>query len=525
MLPVTIAAFAATFVQELNRYTEYYASLPFVAFTLVLVTQKVLEQTRGPIFALYIVFIPIFGVTRLRFGTSILLAGTMFFIYLIGVLSFRKVETAKDVMFQSYNYLGAIIVGGVCHYREGVLRRRNFVMILSFAEEPFNADSIDISLNDPRQRKHILMFRPTLKFKHEVVEEAFYRNWYLIDASPFEHPNAGKLHFRVYLTVRYAIMGVIFSQILLASQDWNYLRHQDKSHSARSAYSVTTALRFGLIIPAYAMTPMVMFFLGRKFYLQWRAQASMESRGGVRASQVSRSSMAESRASGYLEMMTPKTAAHQTELLTRDYFPPEGATAVGNNYVRTLQRISIVVVALHALTSAIILFLVERSVSATNVSAAPTYFMGFLNAILFPHRSALRIRFIYASLGTGFASVAMLVIAVGVHSHHFIMYGVYSVLTNIFAMMISHEEESLRRVFFTRKAIRSHEFRRRYEAIAVIRAPLMRFMRRRRLEAHDRISLSAIDRFPSAQQMSEAGRFGMMVELGRAVFAVSTAIS
>lgn len=520
-----MAAFAATFVKELNRYSEYYASMPFLVFTIVLVTQKVLEQTRGPILALYIVFIPIFGVTRIRFGTSILLAGSMFLIYVVGVLSFRKVETTKDVLFQSYNYLGAIIVGAVCYYREGVLRRRNFVMILPFAQAPFDADSIDHNLNDPRQRKHILMFRPTLKFKHAIVEEAFYRNWYLIDASPFEHPNAGKLHFRVYLTVRYAILGVIFSQVLLASQDWNYLRHQDKGHSARSAYAVTTGLRFGLIIPAYAVTPLIMFVLGRKFYLQWRAQASMESRGGVRSPQVSRSLLEESTTSGYLEMMTPKTAARQTELLSRDYFPSKGTTAVGNNYVRTLQRISIAIVALHALTSAIILFLVERSVSANNVSAAPTYFMGFLNAILFPHRSALRIRFVYASVGTALVSVAMLLIAVGVHSHHFVMYGIYTVLTNIFAMMISHEEESLRRVFFTRKAIRSQEFRRRYEAISVLRAPMMKFIRRRRQQAHDRISVASINRSPTAQQMSEAGRFGMMVELGRAVFAVSTAIS
>lgn len=526
VLPSITAAFVATFVKELNRYSEYYASLPFLIFTLVLVMQKVLEQTRGPSFPLYIVFIPVFGVTRIRFRTSMLLVAAMFLCYMVGVLAFQEVETIKDIVFQGYNYLGAIIVGAVCHYREEVLRRRNFVMILPFADEPFDAASIEHRLNDPRQRKHILLFWSTLKFKHAMVEEAFYRNWYLIDASPFEHPNAGKLHYGVYRTVRFAVMGIICSQILLASQDWNYLWHQDTGQSAHSAYAIATSLRFALIIPAYALTPLIMFFLGRRFYQKWRAQACTEARGGVRPSQVPRSSFTDCTAPDYQAVTTPKAEVHhQADLVTREYLSSEASLASGNNYVRTLQRVSITVVALHALTSGIILLLVDRSVSSSNISAAPTYFMGFLNAILFPHRSGLRIRFVYASIGTALVSIVVLIIAVGVHSPHFFKYGIYTVLTNIFAMMISHEEETLRRVFFIRKAIRSHEFRRRYEAISIIQAQLIEFIHRRRSECHDRISFVPAEELPTIQQMREAGKFGMMVELGRAVFAVSTAIS
>lgn len=397
-------------------------------------------------------------------------------------------------------------------------------MILPFADGPFDAASIDNCLNDPRQRKHILLFWSTLKFKHAVVEEAFYRNWYLIDASPFEHPNAGKLHYGVYRTVRFAVLGVICSQVLLACQDWNYLWHQITGHSAHLAYTIATSLRFGMIIPAYALMPLIMFFLGRNFYLKWRGQASTETRGGVRSSLASRSSFTDSTAPDYQDVSTPKAEAHQSDFVARQLLSSEDSLAVGNNYVRTLQRISITIVALHTLASGIILLLVDRSVSPINISAAPTYFMGFLNAILFPHRSGLRIRFIYASLGTALVSIAVLLIAVGVHSVHVVKYGIYTVLTNIFGMLISHEEETLRRVFFIRKAIRSHGFRRRYEAISVIQVRLLRCIHRR-LEAHDRISLSSVEELPTIQQMREAGKFGMMVELGRAVFAVSTAVS
>lgn len=67
--------------------------------------QKVLERTRGPSFALYIAFIPVFGVTRLRFSTSMLLAASMFFCYVVGVLAFQTVETTKDILFQAITTL------------------------------------------------------------------------------------------------------------------------------------------------------------------------------------------------------------------------------------------------------------------------------------------------------------------------------------------------------------------------------------------------------------------------------------
>ncbi|GLE06314.1 hypothetical protein PINS_up015561 [Pythium insidiosum] len=223
-LPVILIVSCCTLVRRLDNYCEAYASIPFLVITYILTAQKVLLDMRGPIFSMFLVMVPVFGITRFRFFTSLIVVSAMLIGHIGGLLCFQDAETKTDVLFQGYNYLGGMVVGVVCHYRAEVLRRRNYIMLLPFSDVPLDKHRMDQKLHDPQAKKHVLLSRWTLKFKNAIVEEAFYRHWYLIDACPFDHPNAGELHRTVYRTVRFAVTGVIIAQLMLVVQDWEYLR-------------------------------------------------------------------------------------------------------------------------------------------------------------------------------------------------------------------------------------------------------------------------------------------------------------
>lgn len=542
-----LAAFACTFLKTLNEYCECYATLPFIMMTLTLTAQKVLEQTKGPIFSLFIVFVPVFGITRFRFTTSLTLVVLMYVSHLVCVLLCQHVETKEDILFQGYNYLGGILVGAVCHYREEVLRRRNFIMLLPFCEKPFDAKHIDQELHNPRARKQVLMDRRTLKFKNEIVEEAFYRNWYLIDSCPFDHPNAGALHRKVYRTIRFAVGGAIFSQFMLVIQDWEYLRRHFADDDSRAAYTVATTLRFLLVIPVYALFPLVMYIFGKRYYRRWLLLATSECRGGlrspVRCNQASfsyKSTQSDSTYASTASLSTAYCSVSTPDSSERALFDAEKspisssspASPFKTHYVRNMQWMSAGVVFVHSLAMGLILLLVDQTASRHNASAAPCYFIGFLNAILFPHRSGFRVRFVYATAGTVVVSIIVLIIAIGMKNPNFLSYGTYVVLANVLGMMISHEEESLRRIFFVRMTIRSDEFRRRHDAMSTLEGWLKTSVRkwraRRQFKPPQQSADAIIDlpspKIPTIRQMSQASKYAMILEVVKAAFAFVTAV-
>lgn len=530
-----LVAFGATYVRRLDRYYKWYSSIPFVLVTAALTTQKLIERSRGPVFALFVVIVPVFGISRFRFTTSIGIALVMLIGHLTCLWALQSAESWTDILFQGYNYLGGIVVAGICHYREEVLRRWNFVLTLPFCHDKFDALQIHRDLHDPRTRKQVLMDRWTLKFKNPFVEAAFYNNWYLLDSWPFEHPNCGKLHFRVYRTARFAVIAAISSQLSLAVQDWEYLRPRSAAsgladeYAPTNVYAVATALRFGLIIPAYLAIPLAMLIYGRKFYRRWRAHAASVTRGGVMSPSCAseRWSFADEAASPttrFQALVTPISSNEDGGALPDDDEAPATTPLMDIVYVRMVQRISTSILFVYASCTGLILVLADNRASANNASAAPCYFLGFLNSILFLHRSSFRVRFVYATVGSVSATVITLVIAYAKYNAGFYTYAIYAVATNLLGMMVSHEEESLRRVFFTRMTLRSEEFRLQHEAITKIEPTLKQFVRRwRKNRAHTDTAAPCAkeitNKIPTVNQILQAGKTMAIAEVGKASFA------
>ncbi|DBA02450.1 TPA: hypothetical protein N0F65_008664 [Lagenidium giganteum] len=532
IFPALAFALLCTFVRRLNWYCEYYASLPFLVSAAVFTAQKIMMQQKGPLFALFIVFVPVFGITRFRFTASMILVMIMLGGHIAGLGLVQDLESITDIIFQGYNYLGGIVVGAVCHYREEVLRRRNYAMMLPFSDEPFDAQVISDSLNDPRVKKSALLNMSTLKFKNPFVEESFYRHWYLIDSCPFDHPNAGELHRGVFRTIRYAIGGAVAAQLLLAIQDWEYLRPRDNGWL--SPYKVATIFRFAIVIPAYAACPLAMYCCGQRYYKRWRAKATSECRGGLR-SPVSASGLQLSYSSYTTDAPSPSPAQDvRTPLSPTKSVPFQGEapkrSSVKMNYVRKMQWMSAVVVLLHSLGMGVILLLVDMDAKHTKGTAAPCYLIGFLNAILFPHRSGFRVRFIYATWGTSLVTAAFVMAAMVMKNMNALQYGAYALLTHVLGMMISFEEESLRRIFFVRIAVRSEEFARRHAAINQMErwfnAHIRRWRKARALLSSKTAPAPSAEttKIPTINQMGLAAKYGMVFEIGKTAMALVTEV-
>lgn len=133
----------------------------FFIVSLTLIFKKPIQQQTGPSLPLLILIIPIFGLTRMRFTLNCILGWIIFFLYLIVQLvslamiqsqeikfsnstngASWKYDTSSDIIYQTINYGMAIIGGMVSHYRQELLRRRNYALKLPFTglsnEEPLD---------------------------------------------------------------------------------------------------------------------------------------------------------------------------------------------------------------------------------------------------------------------------------------------------------------------------------------------------------------------------------------------------
>jgi hypothetical protein len=438
----------------------------------------------------------------------------MFLIHFVCLFT-SKIETTSDILFQGFNYLGGIVVGAICHYREEVLRRRNFIMHLPFLDA-FDEVKLHENLEDPKIKRENFLNKITLKFNNSAVEEGFYRYWYLIDACPFDHPNAGDLHRGAFRTIRFSVGGAIFSQLLLAVQDYEYFF--ERATEDQNAYSIASALRFGAIIPAYSIAPVLMYWIAKRYYQEWRRQAGSENRGGIRTHR---------RRSSYF---CRESSMREPLCATSPNLPMSWQTTYSKDfrkhYVRYMQWISSGVVFIHMIGAGVLLVLLDRN---KHFGAVQCYFIGFLNAILFPHRSGFRMRFLYASIATGVISCSFITIFFIDKRPQMFSYSSYLLLANVLGMMISYEEEGLRRCFFVRRAIRSEEFKEYYDAIVRIEDWLRPVVRARRKsvllekikdieEGETKYSL----KIPTVKQMGQASKYGMIFEVGKIVVAAAT---
>ncbi|EQC41892.1 hypothetical protein SDRG_00748 [Saprolegnia diclina VS20] len=517
---------------RLERLT--FAIFGTVALTLIL--RKPVGRYKGPVLPLVILMIPIFGMTRMRFRLSCVLGWSIFLTYFtiqtiaraqLDEATAKKWDSQSDIIYQTINYGISVIGGMVSHYRQELLRRRNFALKLPFTGltdddlEPMQMDKF---------RKRSLMRRTTLSFKNDQVEDLFYRHWYLIDPFPFENPNAASLHLGVFRVLRFAVMGLVIDQVILGVQDYKLLwlpGHPVKPKSLFStaeseyAYFGACIARYGVIVPCYLSMVLFMHWLGTAFYAQWlqkhddnHSEATHNADDTGPRSPVAKLSTLEQVANVALNVSRWK--AWRDEKLT-------GMLAAKGGYVKYAQWYSAVVIFLHVSCMASLLIWLTRNTHAPQ----NVYFMGFLNSLLFPHRSGFRIRFVYASsttlvLAVTFIAVFAVVLAPADADHAlhvlWVQYTTYIVVVVILGMFISHEEESLRRTFFILKSMRTLEFKSWFHTVlrvqGWVRAKLKRKLHEIRARRSDLDEALLAPSAPivsnAAPYMAQASKFGVM---------------
>ncbi len=104
-------------------------------------------------------------------------------------------------------------------------------------------------------------------------------------------------------------------------------------------------------------------------------------------------------------------------------------------YVKIAQLYAALVVSVHVSAMGALLLVVSSTEKPQTV-----YYMGFLNAILYAHRSGFRVRFIYATHATVTVSLGFLAAVYQTQPDRFGEYLTYISLVLILGMLISYEE-------------------------------------------------------------------------------------
>ncbi|ETV93923.1 hypothetical protein H310_12266 [Aphanomyces invadans] len=445
------------------KHLETITFWVFAVVALSMIFKKPLQQQAGPVLPLVILIIPIFGITRMRFIHSCVLGWSIFFVYLVVQLvslnfiddipSVWKYDNVSDIIYQTINYGIGIIGGMVSHYRQELTRRRNYALKLPFAGPALDDEPVDFSADTYSEEK--LLDPWTLAFRNLAIEEYFCKVWYLIDPHPYENPNRGDIHENVYWTIRYAVLGVGLSQIVLGIQDIKLLLMKHFYFE----YGMAAVIRFAIVVPCYLGAFYFLYLLGKKYW-------SVFLRRGM----------------SKLDLDAAVAQDKRSRIKTK-WVESKGG------YVRSAQVFSIAVVAIHVCSMMILLLQVGYAFMHNYKDKQPkptkpnVYFMGLLNAILYAHRSGFKLRFVYAFRSTSVLIVLFIFFAS--HNLHWdpweylwLEYTGFLICTQLLGMMISHEEEALRRNFFILKSIRIVEFEKWFAGVLVIQKRVRRFLKR-----------------------------------------------
>ncbi|ETV92732.1 hypothetical protein, variant 1 [Aphanomyces invadans] len=492
--------FVLTYVPQLSMYTETLSVVAFACVAGVLIALKPLHAQRGPVIPLLILIIPLFGVTRMRFMYSTILGWSILFAYITVQLVSRlhlgpAYDSRSDVFYQSINYGIAVVSGMVSHYRQELLRRRNYALKLPF--QGMTDQDCSVALQKDKFAKKHLVHRASMEFQNPAVEECFIRHWYLIDPFPFENPNAAVLHQGAFRVIRFSVMTVLLNQLFLAVQDYRLL-HKLPNHLAAIGYG----LRFGVVDVAYLSTAAFMYIVGQRYYKLWlatREEDDKEASSGAEYSTcrgieepstcwswcprwatrnpysiVGEGDTSDEEEDGACLRKSPRrwhvmaTLFHANSQTTK-------TNQAQTTDVLSAQIYAVMVVAVHMACMATMLFVVATSPASQALS--DIYLMGFLNATIFAHRSGFRVRHKYAVGITslvGFVTIctAASLLRPATDPYLWLRYATYIVVALVLGAMISREEEALRRTFFILKSIRSLEFEEWFHRVARVQATL-----------------------------------------------------
>ncbi|EQC26830.1 hypothetical protein SDRG_15341 [Saprolegnia diclina VS20] len=549
-VPAFFIGFLLTFFESMHKRIERITFAVFFVVAMTLIFKKPVQAQTGPVLPLMILIIPIFGITRMRFLHSCVLGWTIFFTYLIvqgvslhwmdpipyGNGKTWKYDNISDIIYQTINYGIAIIGGMVSHYRQELIRRRNYALKLPFTglddDEPL--DLFGESYSEER-----LMDPFNLSFRNLDVEECFCRMWYLIDPHPYENPNRGDIHENVYMTIRFAVLGVFLSQVVLGIQDIKLLFMKD----FKFEYGMAAVIRFAIVVPLYLLSFYFMYLLGRKYFEMYlrksAAEAEMSSQFTIDVNDVPASDdsfkgfkYASTRMKKKAPLTKNRSIKEKIEGQKERWVDTKGG------YVRSAQIFLTIIISLHVILMMILLLQVGRSYIYThsskqkNAAKPNVYFMGFLNALLSVHRSGFKIRFVYSSRVSW--AMVLLFIFFASHNLHFdpweylwAEYSCYLVAIQFLGMMISHEEESLRRSFFVLKSMRMLEFEKWFAGVLRIQKGVRKFLarhRERQIAKGDVPTTKAVSK-PPAPKVAHAQSFlAMASKMGVQAQAIQIAV-
>ncbi|CAH0493339.1 unnamed protein product [Peronospora farinosa] len=562
MLPTFLLGFLATFTSIGRKYLENVTAIVFVVVAAMMIAKKPVEKVKGPVIPLLILLIPVFGITRMRYVKSCCIGWGCFFSYLIVMMSVRNTlpvpstfDSYTDISYQAINYGITAIGGMVSQYRQELLRRRNFCLQLPFSGT-MNADAV-AEIKTDKFSKKTLMHRWSLKFRHPEVEECFYRYWYLIDPFPYENPNSGSLHQGVFRTIRFAVWTLLLNQLVLLLQDIKFLKVTKDSLVDDSDLTYALVLRFGVTVPLYFSAALFMYFLGKAFYARWvkesedaknaaltrdsmvsvgikYSDADLERKSDMLV-EVARSTQGTPRMKVVVEAAQVKYA---TKERVYDILINKGG------YVRSTQIFSSVVIACHVCCMGILLLAVStgpkvdaylKTQKTVPGQPKPVYYMGFLNAVLFAHRSGFRVRFIYATYTTFVVALGIIIAASSMSPAHYQQYAGYVSVIFLMGMMISHEEESLRRTFFVLKSIRTLEFEEWFSVVLRIQGWVKERFRKKLRDVRSKgskdmdnsrnMATAAPVIINTSAQMAFASRLGMYSQMFNIIIAIADVIT
>ncbi|KAL7679396.1 hypothetical protein Plhal304r1_c080g0166311 [Plasmopara halstedii] len=140
--------------------------------------------------------------------------------------------------------------------------------------------------------------------------------------------------------------------------------------------------------------------------------------------------------------------------------------------------------------------------------------------ILFAHRSGFRVRFIYATSTTFIVALGIIIAASNLSPAYYQQYAGYMSVIFLMGMMISYEEESLRRTFFVLKSIRTLEFDETF-------SQKLQDVRSKGSKSFDK-TLTAEPMIPlinTSAQMAYASRLGMYSQMFNIIIAVADVIT
>ncbi|KAF0689968.1 Aste57867_18612 [Aphanomyces stellatus] len=460
-----------TYVPWMALQMELLTTVVFSSLALVLIALKPLQAQRGPVLPLLLLIIPIFGVTRMRFMHSVVLAWAIVFTYIVvQLLSMQALgpdwDTRADIFYQSINYGIATISGMVSHYRQELLRRRNYALKLPFTGRlmmPGEQDCSDALQQDKFSSKR-LMRSWSMEFRHVEVEACFIRHWYLIDPFPFENPNAAVLHQGAFRTIRFPVMTLLLNQCFLAIQDYRLLT------PFPPLPEIGYILRLGVVDVAYLSAALVMYVMGKRYYAHWLgATATAASPRHAFSAKMRRQHEPSSGGDWWTPHKHPYTPVATSDAMSATEVSSEhllSATSLDDRRhdetmnvqwtdVHYAQHTAAIVVGIHGICMAAMMLLVANGPRGY----ADMYLMGFLNAIVFAHRSGFRVRHKFAMAATTLVGVGTVCVAsVYLQGDLWVRNAAYISVVLVLAGLISREEEHLRRSFFILKSIRSLEF-------------------------------------------------------------------